>query len=115
MLRKRYYFLVALAALAAIPAANAGGGAGTRTILGGHPYHNGNYFVPPSSAYEAARVFPPARYGFPSYYMQSSHYAAWGAGQYGYRPAYGNQVSYGYQPMYGNYYYPTPLYAPLGR
>lgn len=53
--------------------ADAGGG---RKIIGGHPYHNGNYFIPPSSAYEGVRVYPPFRYGAPAYYFPGSYLPA---------------------------------------
>ena len=57
-----------------------------RLTVGGHPYHNGNFFVPPSSAYEAPRVFPPARYGMPSYYVPNSYLPAYGPAYYGVPP-----------------------------
>jgi hypothetical protein len=47
-----------------------------RLTVGGHPYHNGNFFIAPSSAYEAPRVFPPARYGMPAYYVPNSYLPA---------------------------------------
>ena len=50
--------------------------AGSRTISGGHPYHNGYYFIPPASAWEAPRVRPPIRYGAPAYYYPQSYMPA---------------------------------------
>lgn len=47
--------------------------AGGRRYTGGHPYHNGYYYIPPSSAYESVRVFPPPRYGVPAYYVPASY------------------------------------------
>jgi hypothetical protein len=44
-----------------------------RKRMGGHPYHNGYYFIPPSSAYEWVRVRPPIRYGAPAYYFPESY------------------------------------------
>lgn len=60
-----------------------------------HPYHLGEFKVPPVSAYSAVRVMPPAYYGFPSYYYPAAYLA----------PNYGVQlpVTYPYQ------------YAPMGR
>lgn len=49
--------------------------AGGRMYFGGHPYHNGYYFIPPSSAYEAPSLMPPPRYGIPAYYIPSSYLA----------------------------------------
>jgi len=77
-----------------------------RLTVGGHPYHNGNYFIPPSSAYEATRVFPPARYGMPAYYVPSSYLPAnmlvrpgFATNPYGY---------YGYQPNPATWYPGVP-------
>ena len=44
-----------------------------RYYTGGHPYHNGFPFVPPSSAYESVRVRPPFWYGAPAYYYPQSY------------------------------------------
>ena len=57
-----------------------------RLTVGGHPYHNGNYFIPPSSAYEAPRVFPPARYGMPAYYVPNSYLPSYAPAYYGVPP-----------------------------
>jgi hypothetical protein len=46
-----------------------------RKMMGGHPYHNGYYFIPPSSAYEAVTLRPPIRYGAPAYYYPESYLA----------------------------------------
>lgn len=46
-----------------------------RQISGGHPYHNGAYFIPPASAYEAVSYRPPFRYGVPAYYYPESYLA----------------------------------------
>lgn len=46
-----------------------------RQISGGHPYHNGYYFIPPASAYEAVQVRPPIFYGAPAYYYPESYLA----------------------------------------
>lgn len=46
---------------------------GERWVSGGHPYHNGYLFVPPSSAYEAVRYRPPIWYGPPAYYYPESY------------------------------------------
>ena len=72
LLRKFLAVGLATAGLAITGEAQAGG-AGPRAVVGGHPYHNGNLFIPPSSAYEGPRVFPPARYGFPAYYVPGSY------------------------------------------
>jgi hypothetical protein len=72
MTRLRSLMLAAFAA-AGLFATGSDAGAPPRRTFAGHPYHNGNYFIPPSSAYEATRVFPPARYGFPAYYVPSSY------------------------------------------
>ena len=46
-----------------------------RKMMGGHPYHNGYYSVPPASAYQAVRLRPPVRYGAPAYYYPGSYLA----------------------------------------
>lgn len=73
-----------------------------------HPYHNGYPFVPPSSAYEAVRVRPPAWFGAPAYYYPQSYLApgysyyppasypgvpVWRMGGY-YMSAYGSAAAY---------------------
>ena len=81
-------------ALAAVAAALVWGAVGQqadasgkpRLTVGGHPYHTGNYFIPPSSAYEQTRVFPPARYGFPAYYVPNSYLPAYGPAYQGVAP-----------------------------
>lgn len=64
-----------------------------RYYSGGHPYHNGYYFMPPSSAYESVRVRPPFHYGVPAYYYPSSYL---GAPQYGFYPP----ATYQYAPAW---------------
>lgn len=81
---------------------------GGRYFSGGHPYHNGFLFVPPSSAYEAVGYRPPIRYGAPAYYFPASYLSpasgvfpppmypgvpAWRAGGY-YMSTYGAGVWY---------------------
>jgi hypothetical protein len=78
-----------------------------RLTVGGHPYHNGNYFIPPSSAYEAPRVFPPARYGMPAYYVPNSYLPAGmlGAPGYGAPPGFGSPAYMG-MPQHPYTWYP---------
>jgi hypothetical protein len=99
MIRMRTALLAAtLAAL--VFGADAFAGGQPRRVFGGHPYHNGNFFIPPSSAYEATRVFPPARYGFPAYYVPGSYLpaAANPAFPYAYGNAYPVQHPYTWYP-----------------
>jgi hypothetical protein len=44
-----------------------------RFYNGGHPYHNGYPFMPPASAYESVRVYPPFHRGVPMYYFPGSY------------------------------------------
>ena len=74
---------------------------GSRPYVGGHPYHDGNLFIPPSSAYSAVGPRPPLRYGAPSYYYPASFLYM------------GPQVRYGYYPMstyYGGAPFANPYY-----
>jgi len=94
-MKARLGILVLAVVLAATGAAQAGG----RFYSGGHPYHNGYLFMPPSSAYEAVRVRPPFFYGVPAYYYPESYLGG------------------GVQANYPGYYPPAtyPQYFPTWR
>lgn len=72
--------LVAIAALAATLMGSEPAEAhpflfGGRYYFDPHPYHNGYFFVPPSSAYEEVRLRPPFWFGVPAYYIPQSYLA----------------------------------------
>jgi len=93
--------LVAGGMLCVAAEANAWGG---RMYFGGHPYHSGNYAVPPVSAYQGVRVRPPIRYGAPAYYFPQSYLGPGAA--YSYVPHPPRQPAYGSIPVWrsGGYY-----------
>ena len=101
--QRRTWGALALGLMAALAtSAEAGGGRVRMPWYGVDPYHSGYLYVPPASAYMGPSVMPPARYGFPSYYVTSSYLPAGmttpSAGQYG---------SYGYYVPYATF--PAPL------
>lgn len=75
-----------------------------RYYSGGHPYHNGYLFMPPSSAYEAVRIRPPFHYGVPAYYYPESYL---GGQRYGFYPP----ATYQYAPAWRAPYYYMSRYG----
>lgn len=92
--------LIGIGASSSIAEGGMGGGIfGGRYVAGGHPYHSGYHFIPPSSAYEAISYYPPFHYGIPSYYAPASYLA----------PGYLAPVPINYVPAFPNTYPYIPV------